>query len=68
MRVVFFGTPAFAVPTLEALLSSKHDVVAVVTQPDRPRDRRRPPRRPSLRGNWPGCRPISPSSLPMARS
>jgi len=39
MRVVFFGTPAFAVPTLEALLSSAHEVVAVVTQPDRPRDR-----------------------------
>jgi len=39
MRVVFFGTPAFAVPTLEALLSSRHDVVAVITQPDRPRDR-----------------------------
>ena len=39
MRVVFFGTPAFAVPTLQALLSSAHQVVAVVTQPDRPRDR-----------------------------
>ena len=39
MRVVFFGTPAFAVPTLEALLSSRHEIVAVVTQPDRPRDR-----------------------------
>jgi methionyl-tRNA formyltransferase len=39
LRVVFFGTPAFAVPTLEALLASPHPVVAVVTQPDRPRGR-----------------------------
>ena len=39
MRVVFFGTPAFAVPTLEALLSSPHQVVGTVTQPDRPRGR-----------------------------
>jgi len=39
LRVVFFGTPAFAVPTLEALLASRHTVVGVVTQPDRPRGR-----------------------------
>src|SRR5207247_2549837 len=39
LRIVFFGTPAFAVPTLEALLSSRHVVVGVVTQPDRPRGR-----------------------------
>jgi methionyl-tRNA formyltransferase len=39
LRVVFFGTPAFAVPTFDALLSSRHAVVAVVTQPDRPRGR-----------------------------
>jgi methionyl-tRNA formyltransferase len=39
MVVVFFGTPAFAVPTLEALLRSSHTVAAVVTQPDRPRGR-----------------------------
>jgi methionyl-tRNA formyltransferase len=39
LRVVFFGTPAFAVPTLEALLASRHDVVGVVSQPDRPRGR-----------------------------
>lgn len=39
LRVVFFGTPAFAVPTLEALLASRHTVVAAVTQPDRPRGR-----------------------------
>ena len=39
LRIVFFGTPAFAVPTLAALLDSLHAVVAVVTQPDRPRGR-----------------------------
>jgi methionyl-tRNA formyltransferase len=39
LRVVFFGTPAFAVPTLDALLASQHIVVGVVTQPDRPRGR-----------------------------
>jgi methionyl-tRNA formyltransferase len=39
LRIVFFGTPAFAVPTLECLLASRHHVVAVVTQPDRPRGR-----------------------------
>jgi methionyl-tRNA formyltransferase len=37
--VVFFGTPEFAVPALDALLRSRHRVVAVVTRPDRPRGR-----------------------------
>ncbi len=36
MRVVFMGTPAFAVPTLRALVQVGHDVVAVLSQPDRP--------------------------------
>jgi len=39
LRLVFFGTPDFAVPTLDALLRSHHDVVGVVTRPDRPRGR-----------------------------
>lgn len=39
LRVVFFGTPGFAVPPLEHLLNSAHTVVGVVTQPDRPRGR-----------------------------
>jgi methionyl-tRNA formyltransferase len=39
LRLVFFGTPAFAAPTLQALLDSRHAVVGVVTQPDRPRGR-----------------------------
>jgi methionyl-tRNA formyltransferase len=36
MRAVFFGTPAFAVPSLDALRAAQIDVAAVVTQPDRP--------------------------------
>lgn len=38
-RVLMLGTPAFAVPTLEALLASRHHVVGLVCQPDRPRGR-----------------------------
>jgi methionyl-tRNA formyltransferase len=41
MRLVFFGTPAFAVPSLRALLEEGFDVAAVVTQPDRPQGRSR---------------------------
>lgn len=41
LRIVYFGTPAFAVPTLEALLAGPHDVVGVVSQPDRQRGRGR---------------------------
>jgi len=36
VKLVFCGTPGFAVPTLEALLAAGHDVALVVTQPDRP--------------------------------
>ena len=39
MRVVFLGTPEFAVPSLQALLSAGYDVRAVITQPDRPAGR-----------------------------
>ena len=39
MRLVFLGTPAFAVPTLERMVEAGHQVLAVVTQPDRPRGR-----------------------------
>ncbi|MEO8200706.1 MAG: methionyl-tRNA formyltransferase [Gemmatimonadota bacterium] len=41
MRLVFFGTPGFAVPSLKALLAAGFDVAAVVTQPDKPRGRSR---------------------------
>lgn len=39
LRIVYFGTPEFAVPTLGALLASRHPVVALVSQPDRPKGR-----------------------------
>ena len=41
MRLLFMGTPSFAVPTLEKLLSSRHRVSGVFTQPDRPSGRGR---------------------------
>jgi methionyl-tRNA formyltransferase len=41
LRLVFFGTPDFAVPSLNTLLASRHTVAAVVTQPDRPKGRGR---------------------------
>ena len=40
MRIVFMGTPDFAVPTLDALVEAGHDVVAAYTQPPRPGGRR----------------------------
>src|ERR1700730_12030746 len=39
MRAIFLGTPEFAVPTLAALVRGEHRVVAVFTQPDRPKGR-----------------------------
>jgi len=39
VKVLYFGTPRFAVPTLDLILQSSHTVVGVVTQPDRPRGR-----------------------------
>lgn len=39
MRIVFMGTPDFSVPTLESLIQSRHEVIGVVTQPDKPKGR-----------------------------
>lgn len=41
MRIIYAGTPEFAVPALEVLVRSSHDIVAVYTQPDRPAGRGR---------------------------
>jgi methionyl-tRNA formyltransferase len=41
VRIVFAGTPDFAVPALQALLASRHEVAGVLTQPDRPSGRGR---------------------------
>ncbi len=39
LRIVYFGTPEFAVPVLQRILGSRHEVAAVVSQPDRPKGR-----------------------------
>ena len=39
MKIVFMGTPDFAVPSLEAIIAAGHEVLAVVTQPDKPKGR-----------------------------
>ncbi|MBE9535405.1 MAG: methionyl-tRNA formyltransferase, partial [Proteobacteria bacterium] len=41
LKILFAGTPEFAATTLQALLASEHEVVAVYTQPDRPAGRGR---------------------------
>jgi methionyl-tRNA formyltransferase len=43
LRIAFFGTPDFALPTFERLLATRHRVVVAVSQPDRPRGRGRKP-------------------------
>lgn len=40
MKIIYMGTPDFAVPALKALASSEHEVCAVFTQPDKPRGRK----------------------------
>ena len=62
MRVVFLGTPQFAVPTLTLLHQSGYDVAAVYTQPDRPKGRGQqvafsPVKEESLRLNLTVCQP-----------
>lgn len=39
MRIIFFGTPEFALPSLELLISSEEEIIAVVSQPDKRRER-----------------------------
>ncbi len=41
LKIMFMGTPPFAAEILESLIQSKHEVIAVVTQPDRPKGRKR---------------------------
>jgi methionyl-tRNA formyltransferase len=43
MRLIFMGTPEFALPTLRTLYNSKHEIVCVVTRPDRPKGRGQKP-------------------------
>ena len=39
MRIIFMGTPEFAIPSLKSIQKSKHQLLAVVTQPDKPKGR-----------------------------
>jgi len=64
LRVIFMGTPEFAVPSLEHLILSQHQVVAVYTQPDKPAGRGRslvssPLKRAALTWKLPVVQPIS---------
>jgi len=70
MNVVFAGTPEFSLPALQALLDSRHSVVAVYTQPDRPAGRGRhtlqsPVKRLALQAN---IQVIQPASLKTAEA
>jgi len=63
-RIIFAGSPEFAVPTLKALLDSGHEVVAVLTQPDRPSGRGRtlrpgPVKAAALAADVPVLQPVS---------
>ncbi len=66
MRILFWGTPDFAVPPLRALIGEGYDVVGVVTQPDRPRGRSRsqtdpsPVKRVALEESLPVLQPEKP--------
>ena len=49
MKIVFMGTPEFAVPSLDALVRNGHEVVLVVTQQDKPRDRGKETKAPAIK-------------------
>lgn len=64
LRILYAGTPAFAVPALQQLLSSQHQVLAVLTQPDRPAGRGRklqasPVKQAALEHEIPVLQPLS---------
>lgn len=64
MKVIFAGTPDFAVPALQSLIDSSHEVIAVYTQPDRPAGRGRkltasPIKQLALKYNIPVYQPLS---------
>lgn len=49
MRIIFFGTPEFSVPSLQQVMEASHEVAAVVTQPDRPKGRAKEPVHPAVK-------------------
>ncbi len=69
MRIVFMGTPDFAVPCLAELLEAGHQVCGVFTQPDKPKGRKMDlPRRRSKSWRWKRvCRYISRRTCAMGR-
>lgn len=73
LRLVFAGTPEFAVPCLQALIDAGHAVAAVYTQPDRPAGRGRrlhqsPVKELALARGLPVCQPLSLKRDPGARA
>jgi methionyl-tRNA formyltransferase len=48
LRIVFMGSPAFAVPALDGLISAGHEIALVLAQPDRPAGRGRQPTAPPV--------------------
>ncbi|MGN1123533.1 MAG: methionyl-tRNA formyltransferase [Eubacterium sp.] len=64
MRIIFMGTPDFAVPCLEALINNKYDVCAVFSQPDKPVGRKQiltapPVKQTAIKNNIPVFQPVS---------
>ena len=76
MKILFMGTPDFAVGALEALIQSEHEVVGVVTQPDKPKGRGKemqfpPVKECALKYNIPVYQPVrvkTPEGVEMLRS
>jgi methionyl-tRNA formyltransferase len=70
VRVVFMGTPAFAIPVLAALLGAGHDVAGVFTRPDRPAGRGKRPTAPAVKayGEDQGLPVFQPASLRPTRA
>jgi methionyl-tRNA formyltransferase len=76
LRIIFMGTPEFAVPSLEALIKNKFNVVAVITAPDKPSGRGQkltasPVKETALRYNLPVLQPThlkSPEFLELLKS
>ncbi len=63
MKIVFMGTPDFSVPVLDSLVEAGHEVVAVITQPDKPKGRGKemqptPVKEAALRYNIPVYQPV----------
>jgi methionyl-tRNA formyltransferase len=65
LRIIFMGSPEFAVPTLDALVGAGHDVVAAYTQPPRPagRGKSERPTAVEIRAHELGIEVRSPKSL-----